>query len=98
MCCRQVAPRHTVLHTADSTEAGYAVFAFYHELLGRIAVNSHVVVAGASDCGLSAIETLVLHERLHFSALTLLAPRGLPRGASNAHYTADLLKRLVSTV
>lgn len=97
VCCRQVAPRHTVLHTADNTEAGFALFVFYPELPGKTAVNSHVVVVGASDCGLSVIETLVLHERLQFSAVTLLAPRGLHAGASDAHYTAELLQRLVST-
>ncbi|KAL3144843.1 hypothetical protein ABBQ38_001949 [Trebouxia sp. C0009 RCD-2024] len=91
---RQVAPRHTVLHTADNTEAGFALFVFYPELPGKTAVNSHVVVVGASDCGLSVIETLVLHERLQFSAVTLLAPRGLHAGASDAHYTAELLQRL----
>lgn len=97
VCCRQVSPRHTVTHTADSTEAGFALFVFYPELPGKITVNSHVVIVGASDCGLSVIETLVLHERLQFSALTLLAPRGLHTGASNAHYTAELLQQLVST-
>ncbi|KAL3144090.1 hypothetical protein ABBQ32_003882 [Trebouxia sp. C0010 RCD-2024] len=91
---RQVSPRHTVTHTADSTEAGFALFVFYPELPGKITVNSHVVIVGASDCGLSVIETLVLHERLQFSALTLLAPRGLHTGASNAHYTAELLQQL----
>lgn len=59
-------------------------------------MNSHIVVAGASDCGLSVIETLLLHERLHFSAITLLAPNGVATAAFDAHYTAELLTRLVS--
>ena len=59
-------------------------------------MNCHIVVAGASDCGLSVIETLLLHERLHFSAITLLAPKGAATAAFDAHYTAALLTRLVS--
>ena len=54
------------------------------------------MVAGASDCGLSVIETLLLHERLHFKAVTLLAPTGVATAASDAHYTAGLVTRLVS--
>ena len=59
-------------------------------------VNSHVVVAGASDCGLSVIESLLMHERLAFNALTLLAPGGLCSGQAAAVYKADLIARLVS--
>ena len=98
MWCRQVAPRHQVVQTADSTEAGFALFAFCPDLPSRTAVNSHIVVAGASDCGLSVIETLLLHERLHFTAVTLLAPTGVVTPPPDAHYTAGLLKRLVSLV
>ena len=104
MYCSQVAPRHKLLHTADSTEAGFALFAFCPDLPGRKAVNSHIVVAGASDCGLSVIETLLLREMLQFNALTLLAPRNVEEGhlagavgaSSDAYYTAELLTRLVS--
>lgn len=96
MCCRQVAPRHQVVQTADSTEAGFALFAFCPDLPSRTAVNSHIVVAGASDTGLSVIETLLLHERLHFTAATLLAPTGVVTPPPDAHYTAGLLQRLVS--
>lgn len=95
VCCRQVAPRHK-LHTAAEQEAHFALFAFCHDLPSRTAVNSHIVVAGPSDCGLSALETLVLHDRLNFTALTLLAPGGLSTGSPHAHYSPDLLVRLVS--
>ena len=98
MWCRQVAPCHQVVQTADSTEAGFALFAFSPDLPSRTAVNSHIVVAGASDCGLSVVETLLLHERLHFTAVTLLAPTGVVAPPPDAHYTAGLLKRLVSLV
>lgn len=98
MWCRQVAPRHQVVQIADSTEAGFALFAFCPDLPSRTAVNSHIVVAGASDSGLSVIETLLLHERLHFTAVTLLAPTGVVTPPPDAHFTAGLLKRLVSLV
>lgn len=94
--CRQVPPRHQVPSTVESSEASFALYVFCPELPSRTAVNSHIVVAGASDCGLSVIETLLLHERLHFSAVTLLAPTGVATAASDAHYTAELLTRLVS--
>jgi len=77
-------------------QAEYALFAFWHEAPSRTPVNSHVVVAGASDCGLSVIESLLMHESLAFNAVTLLAPGGLGNGQSAATYKADLIARLVS--
>jgi len=96
LCCRQVAPRHRLQAAPASLQAEFALFAFWHEAPNRTPVNSHVVVAGASDCGLSVIESLLMHERLAFNALTLLAPGGLCNGQSAAMYKADLIARLVS--
>ena len=96
LCCRQVAPRHRLQVAPASLQAEFALFAFWHEAPSRTPVNSHVVVAGASDCGLSVIESLLMHERLAFNALTLLAPGGLCNGQSAAMYKADLIARLVS--
>ncbi|KAL0048960.1 hypothetical protein WJX82_003336 [Trebouxia sp. C0006] len=91
---RQVAPRHRLQAAPASLQAEFALFAFWHEAPNRTPVNSHVVVAGASDCGLSVIESLLMHERLAFNALTLLAPGGLCNGQSAAMYKADLIARL----
>ena len=95
-CCRQVAPRHTLQAAPATLQAEFALFAFWHEAPSRTSVNSHVVVAGASDCGLSVIESLLMHERLAFNALTLLAPGGLCSRQAAAMYKADLIARLVS--
>ncbi len=74
-------------------EAAFALFAFCCEAPSRTPVNSHVVVAGASSCGLSVVESLLLHEKLSFNAITLLAPGGI---AKDEAYNAKLLSRLVS--
>ena len=95
-CCRQVAPRHTLQAAPAALQAEFALFAFWHEAPIRMPVNSHAVVAGASDCGLSVIESLLMHERLAFNALTLLAPGGLCSRQAAAMYKADLIARLVS--
>ena len=81
---------------APEPTASFALFTFCHDLPGRTAVNLHIVVVGASDTGLSVLESLVLHERLNFTALTLLAPGGLSGVSPDAQYSADLLTRLVS--
>ena len=96
LCCRQIAPRHRLQAAPTTLQAEFALFAFWHEAPSRTPVNSHVVVAGASDCGLSVIESLLMHERLAFNALTLLAPGGLCSGQAAAMYKADLIARLVS--
>lgn len=96
-CCRQVAPRHLLHHTSGS-EAGFALFAFHHTTPSRLPINSHIVVAGASDCGLSIVESLLMHERLSFNAITMLAPGGSSKPGNNGLYNTQLIARLVSAV
>ncbi|KAL0028967.1 hypothetical protein WJX77_008705 [Trebouxia sp. C0004] len=91
---RQVAPRHRLQGAPATLQPEFALFAFWHEASSRTPVNSHVVVAGASVCGLSVIESLLMHETLAFNALTLLAPGGHCSGQPAAMYKADLIVRL----
>lgn len=57
----------------------YALFAATRRVLcePRHVVNARVVVLGASECGLGALETLLTQPRLHMRSLTLVAADGL---------------------
>jgi hypothetical protein len=69
----------------------------------KIPVNSRIVVVGASDCGLSFLESLLSIPHLHFNSLTLLAPGGLeyhhahhlPLIAGTAAYSHQELRRIM---
>jgi len=69
----------------------------------KIPVNSRIVVVGASDCGLSFLESLLSIPHLHFNSLTLLAPGGLeyhhshhlPLVAGTAAYSHQELRRIM---
>merc|ERR1719310_2119692 len=69
----------------------------------KIPVNSRIVVVGASDCGLSFLESLLSIPHLHFNSLTLLAPGGLeyhhthhlPLVAGTAAYSHHELRRIM---
>lgn len=77
-----------------SKEAQHALFAFVAELPTRRSINTHIVIVGASECGLSVIEGLLFHPTLSFNAVTLLAPGGV---SGTGAYAAPLLTRLVSS-
>eukprot|EP00955_Chlamydomonas_euryale_P040553 351739-Chlamydomonas_euryale.AAC.1 len=53
-----------------------------------------MLVVGASECGLAAVESLLLHPRLAFNNVTLLAPGGVAVGGPACEYTAGLVARL----
>jgi hypothetical protein len=69
----------------------------------KIPVNSRIVVVGASDCGLSFLESLLSIPHLLFNSLTLLAPGGLeyhhshhlPLIAGTAAYSHQELRRIM---
>jgi len=69
----------------------------------KIPVNARIVVVGASDCGLSFLESLLSFPHLLFNSLTLLAPGGLeyhhahhlPLIAGTAAYSHQELRRIV---
>eukprot|EP00927_Polykrikos_kofoidii_P026521 TRINITY_DN23591_c0_g1_i1.p1 TRINITY_DN23591_c0_g1~~TRINITY_DN23591_c0_g1_i1.p1 ORF type:complete len:1577 (+),score=347.68 TRINITY_DN23591_c0_g1_i1:82-4731(+) len=69
----------------------------------KIPVNARIVVVGASDCGLSFLESLLSIPHLHFNSLTLLAPGGLeyhhahhlPLIAGSAAYSHQELRRIM---
>lgn len=69
----------------------------------KIPVNARIVVVGASDCGLSFLESLSSIPHLLFNSLTLLAPGGLeyhhahhlPLVAGTAAYSHQELRRIM---
>jgi len=72
------------MHVEDAYEKddkdGFALHFLSRKLLSepKMISNARVVVVGASDCGLSALQSLVLLPYLHFTRLTLLAVGGVP--------------------
>eukprot|EP00929_Paragymnodinium_shiwhaense_P013279 TRINITY_DN121142_c0_g1_i1.p1 TRINITY_DN121142_c0_g1~~TRINITY_DN121142_c0_g1_i1.p1 ORF type:complete len:1535 (-),score=494.46 TRINITY_DN121142_c0_g1_i1:571-5175(-) len=69
----------------------------------KIPINARIVVVGASDCGLSFLESLLSIPHLLFNSLTLLAPGGLeyhhshhlPLVAGSAAYSHQELRRIM---
>lgn len=72
---QQVPPRH--LPASKITSASFSLFALTQRAawgLRRTSVNARIVIVGASECGLSSLEHLLLHPSLSFNCITLLSP------------------------
>ena len=88
----------------DNTSFGLWSFVSKFVFEPKVVCNARIVVVGASDTGLSAIESLVVSTPyLHFSNITLISPEGLPSRAPdrtrgflphNLNYTERLLSQL----
>jgi len=91
----------------DEDESHFSLSFLTKKLISepKIVNNSRIVVVGASDTGISFIETLLSTRYLHFTNITLLAPGGLNYrncrdGKSNlksvsTSYTNEELARLM---
>ncbi|KAJ3275094.1 hypothetical protein HDV01_001233 [Terramyces sp. JEL0728] len=66
----------------------------------RMVINTRIVVLGASDVGISFLETLIYVGHLHFTNLTLISKNGLPERldddwiVNNRCYTQLSLKQI----
>jgi hypothetical protein len=80
----QVRPRRQPIHPGEPEPAGepFALCITSARLLTepRAAVNTRVVVVGASDCAVALLEALSFVPYLCFTNLTLVSPGGLPEG------------------
>jgi hypothetical protein len=56
--------------------------------------RSQILVVGASECGLAAVERMLLDTNLSYNSITLLAPGGISVGGPACEYTASLVARL----
>lgn len=79
------------LYTLDQSEA----------LNDREAVNSRIVVIGASSCGISSLEHLILNRRYNFTSLTLVTPSDAGQAIqklSNKHASLAQIRIITSSM
>lgn len=105
---RQVPPRMAAATTStaavanpgtDTEQEGAIEFALYclarrHVFAERRAVNARILVVGASETALSALQAMLVNEHLQFNYLTMLAPGGIPVGSLGTQFNAGVLAKL----
>lgn len=75
----------------DGLDGEFALYMFSRRnaFAVRRGVNARVVVVGASETGLAALERLLMDPACSFNYLTLLAPGGITVGGVACQYTAS---------
>ncbi|WIA39160.1 hypothetical protein OEZ86_005287 [Tetradesmus obliquus] len=91
---QQQPPRHSSSPAAGKAEFALYSFSKHMAYAPKQAVNSQIVIAGASQTALSCLEQLLLQRHISFNSLTLLAPGGVPVGGVACTYTAGLVARM----
>lgn len=90
----QVPARHMTPGKAQAAEFALYLYSRRQAYLRRGAINAQVVVVGASDAGLAAVERLLLDPTYSFNYITLIAPGGIAVGGLSRGYDSGLLARL----
>eukprot|EP00873_Tetraselmis_striata_P013731 jgi/Tetstr1/433995/TSEL_023169.t1 len=79
-----------------SEDDAFALYCFTRRIsqMRRRIVNSQVVVIGASECGISAIEQLLCNPRLEFTSIALVAPGGITVGGAGSTYSSQDISKI----
>eukprot|EP00941_MAST-03F_sp_MAST-3F-sp1_P004015 g4015.t1 len=76
---------------SSSETSNFSLHLISQNLLSKPKVvnNTRIIVVGASDTGISTLESLLLLPHIEFTNLKLISPGGLPRGESSVHAYGD---------
>jgi hypothetical protein len=79
-----------------SEDDAFALYCFSRRIsqTRRAIVNSQVVVVGASECGISAIEQLLCSSDVEFTSITLIAPGGITVGGAGSTYSSQDISKI----
>ncbi|KAG1678295.1 hypothetical protein FOA52_013916 [Chlamydomonas sp. UWO 241] len=93
-CLAQVPPRHRAVPAEQQAEFALYMLTRRGAYARKRSVNAQLVVVGASETGLAAVERMLLDPLLSFNYITLLAPGGVPVGGPACEFTGGLVARL----